>query len=124
MNRLVVGVAVALLTAMLAFPGAWLYGGSYALHALLHVRGGCWTGVSRDDPGLSPSVRRALRDAPRASVGAIAWRDVRDGFAVGELPALVDGRKSAACSLPASRPPNSGPRFSTSGPATATSTSG
>ena len=98
MKRLVVGIATAIPSALalavpLALLWAWLYGGSYAVHALLHLRGGYWTEVGRDDPGLSPSVRRALRDAPRASAGAIAWRDVRDGFAVGELTALVDGRE-------------------------------
>jgi len=94
MKRLVLGIAIAIPSVLaLAVLGAWLYGGAYAVHALLHVRGFYWTEVRRDDPDLPPPVQRALRDAPRASPGVIAWRDVRDGFAAGELTAVVDGRE-------------------------------
>jgi hypothetical protein len=65
----------------------------YVVHAFLHGRGGYWIEVRRDDPGLSPSVQRALRDAPPASPGRLDWRAIRDGFEAGELAVLADGRE-------------------------------
>jgi hypothetical protein len=63
----------------------------YVLHAVLHGRGGYWIEVARDDPGLSPSVRRALRDAPPASPGKLEWRMIREGLEAGELAVIADG---------------------------------
>ena len=97
MKRLVPGVAIA--AAVLAFlfalvlAGAWLWGGSYAVHALLHLHLGYWAEVGRDDPQLPAPVRLALQWAPQASPGALEWRTVRDGFETGELAATVDGQE-------------------------------
>ena len=91
MRRLVVGVSIAVAaTLVLAVAGLWLYF-PYVVHTILHGRGGYWIDVSRDDPRLSPSVQRALRDSPAASPGTLEWRRIRDGFEAGELAAIVDG---------------------------------
>ncbi len=91
MRRLVPGLLIAVFaTLMLGVAWLWLYY-PYVLHAFLHGRGGWWVDVGRDDPGLSPSVQRALRDSPAAAPGKLEWRVVRDGFEAGELPAVVDG---------------------------------
>jgi hypothetical protein len=90
MNRLVAGLLIAAAVLALALGGLWLHF-PYVLHAFLHGRGGYWIEVRRDDPRLSPSVRRALRDAPAASPGSLEWRMIRDGFEAGELAAVVDG---------------------------------
>jgi Phosphodiester glycosidase len=91
MNRLVTGSLIAVAAVLvLALGGLWLHF-PYVLHAFLHGRGGYWIEVRRDDPRLSPSVRRALRDAPAASPGKLQWRMIRDGFEAGELAAVVDG---------------------------------
>jgi hypothetical protein len=90
MKRLVAGLLI--VTATLALGVGWLalyY--PYVLHALLHGPGGYWIEVRRDDPGLSPSVQRALRDAPPASPGKLEWRTIRDGLEAGELAVMADG---------------------------------
>ncbi len=92
MKRFMVGSSIA--AAALALGVGWLslyY--PYVLHTFLHGRGGYWIEVGRDDPGLSPAVRRALHDAPPASPGRIEWRMIRDGFEAGELAAVVDGEE-------------------------------
>jgi hypothetical protein len=91
MNRLVTGSLIAVAAALvLALGGLGLHF-PYVLHAFLHGRGGYWIEVRRDDPRLSPSVRRALRDAPAASPGKLEWRMIRDGFEAGELAAVAGG---------------------------------
>jgi Phosphodiester glycosidase len=91
MKRLVASLSIAVVsTLVLAVGGLWLYF-PYVVHAFLHGRGGYWIEVGRDDPRLSPSVQRALRDAPSASPGRLEWRKIRDGFEAGELSAIVDG---------------------------------
>jgi hypothetical protein len=91
MKQLVVGLSIAVAAILvLTLVGLWLYF-PYVLHAFLHGRGGYWIDVSRDDPRLSPSVQRALRDSPAASPGSLEWRTIRDGFDAGELAAIVDG---------------------------------
>jgi hypothetical protein len=92
MRRLVVDASIVAATLVLTLVGLWLYF-PYVLHAFLHLRGGYWIDVSRDDPRLSPSVKRALRDSPAASPGTLAWWTVRDGFEAGELAAVVDGHE-------------------------------
>jgi hypothetical protein len=90
MKRLVVGLLIVAVT--LALGAGWLalyY--PYVLHALLHGPGGYWVEVKRDDPGLSPSVQRALRDAPPASPGKLEWRTIRDGLEAGELAVMANG---------------------------------
>jgi hypothetical protein len=90
MKRLVAGLSIVGVT--LALGVAWLalyY--PYVLHAFTHFRGGWWVEVRRDDPGLSRSVQRALRDAPPASPGRLEWRTVRDGLEAGELAVMADG---------------------------------
>ncbi len=93
MKRLVVGLSIVAVT--LALGVAWLalyY--PYVLHAFLHARGGWWIEVKRDDPGLSPSVQRALRDTPPpAAPGKLEWRTIRGGLEAGELAVLADGRE-------------------------------
>jgi hypothetical protein len=94
MKRLVLGLLIAVPAILgLFLGGVWLWGGSYALHAILHVRGGYWVDVRPDDPALSASVRRALRDARSATPGRLKWRTVRDGFEAGEIAAIVDGEE-------------------------------
>jgi hypothetical protein len=91
MKRLVLSVLIAFSVALaLGLGWLWLYY-PYELHALWRGRAGYWVDVRRDDPGLSPSVRRALYDAPAASPGRPEWRTIRDGFEAGELAAVVDG---------------------------------
>jgi hypothetical protein len=90
MKRLGLGLVIAVAAApVLALGGLWLYH-PYALHAFLRGRGGYWIEVGRDDPALSPSMRRALRDAPSASPGKLEWRMIREGLEVGELAVMVD----------------------------------
>jgi hypothetical protein len=90
MKRLVLGLLAALAaTLVVAIAGLWLYH-PYVLCAFLHGRGGYWIEVRRDDPGLSPSIRRALRDAPSASPGKLEWRVIREGFEASELAVVVD----------------------------------
>jgi Phosphodiester glycosidase len=90
MKRLVLGLLIAVAaTPVLAIAGLWLYH-PYVVRAFLHGRGGYWIDVRRDDPSLSPSVRRALRDAPSASPGKLEWRMIREGFEAGELAVVVD----------------------------------
>jgi hypothetical protein len=91
MTRRVAGLSMAV-AVTLALGVGWLalyY--PYVLHAFLHARGGYWVEVTRDDPGLSPSVQRALRDAPPASPGRLEWRTIRDGLEAGELAVVADG---------------------------------
>jgi hypothetical protein len=89
MKRLVTLSIVVALT-LLVLGGLALYF-PYVVHAFLHGRGGYWIEVRRDDPGLSPSVQRALRDAQPASPGTLEWRKIRDGFEAGELAVIADG---------------------------------
>lgn len=90
MKRLGLGLLIAVAAApLLALGGLWLYH-PYVLRAFLHGRGGYWIGVGRDDPGLSPSIQRALRDAPSASPGKLEWRMIREGLEAGELAVMVD----------------------------------
>jgi hypothetical protein len=90
MKRLVLGLLIAVaVTPVLAIAGLWLYH-PYVVRAFLHGRGGYWIEAGRDDPGLSPSVRRALRDAPPASPGKLEWRVIREGLEAGELAVMVD----------------------------------
>jgi hypothetical protein len=72
------------------WEGLWLYFPLW-LHESLHGRGFYWVEVGRDDPHLSPSVQRALRDSPSALPGRLEWRMIRDGFEAGELAAIADG---------------------------------
>jgi hypothetical protein len=90
MKRLVVNLSVVVVLALLVLGGLSLHF-PYVVHAFLHGRGGYWIEVRRDDPGLSPSVQRALRDAPPASPGRLDWRKIRDGFEAGELAVITDG---------------------------------
>jgi hypothetical protein len=90
MKRLVVSVSIVVALTLLALGGLSLYF-PYVVHAFLHGRGGYWIEVRRDDPGLSPSVQRALRDSPPASPGRLEWRKIRDGFEAGELAVIADG---------------------------------
>ena len=91
MKRLGLGLLITVAAALvLAVGGLWLYH-PYVFHAFLHGRGGYWIEVGRDDPGLSPSIRRALRDAPSASPGELEWRMIREGLEAGELAVMVDG---------------------------------
>src|SRR5262249_7299301 len=47
-----------------------------------------------DDPRLSPAIRLALGQAHwKAVPGRFEWRDVDRGFAVAELPVLVDDQE-------------------------------
>jgi hypothetical protein len=92
MKRLVLSLLIAApATLVLSLGALWLYGGSYAVHTILHGRGGYWVEVRSDDPDLSPSVQRALRDPPPASPGKPEWRVLREGFAAGELAVIADG---------------------------------
>lgn len=94
MKRFVLGLLIAVPAIVALFLGGlWLYGGSYAIHAILYGRGGYWIEVRPDDPGLSPSVRRALRDSPPAFPGKLEWRMIRDGFEAGELAVVADGNE-------------------------------
>ncbi len=91
MRRIVLGIAIAVVTTV-AVGAAWLsISYPYVMHALLHGRGYHWTDTGRDDPALSPAMQRALRDAPAASAGPLEWRRVRDGFEAGEIAVMVDG---------------------------------
>ena len=72
---------------------AWLYtyAGAYGLNVLLRRGASLWVSVAPDDPRLSASMRLALRGSPLATAGDFTWREVERGFAVAELPVLVDG---------------------------------
>jgi hypothetical protein len=99
MKRLVLGLLVAIAAALvLCVGGLWLYH-PYVLRAFLHGRGGYWIEVGRDDPGLSPSIQWALRNAPSASPGKLEWRMVREGLEAGELAVMADRRavKAGRC---------------------------
>jgi len=90
MKRLGVGLLIAVAaTLVLAVGALWLYH-PYVLRAFLHGRGGYWIEVGRDDPGLSPSIRWALRDAPSASPGKLDGRMIREGLEAGELTVMAD----------------------------------
>jgi hypothetical protein len=90
MKRLVLSLLVVVLAVLvLSLGGLWLYH-PYALRAFLHGRAGYWIEVGRDDPGLSPSIKRALREAPPASPGKLEWRMIREGLEAGELAVMVD----------------------------------
>jgi Phosphodiester glycosidase len=91
MKRLVWILFIVLAILALAVGGLWYFGGWYVVHAFLLGRGGYWIDTRRDDPGLSPSVRRALLDAPPAAPGNLEWQMIRDGFEVGELAVITDG---------------------------------
>jgi hypothetical protein len=90
MKRLVVGLSIVAVTVSLGAGWLALYY-PYVLHAVLHGPGGYWVEVGRNDPGLSPSMQRALRDAPPASPGQLEWRTIRDGLEAGELAVMADG---------------------------------
>jgi hypothetical protein len=90
MKQLVLSLLIAVAaTLVLVIVALWLYH-PYVLRAFLHGRGGYWTEVGRNDPGLSPSIQRALRDAPSASPGKLEWRMIREGLEAGELAVMVD----------------------------------
>src|SRR5215470_17670282 len=95
MKRLVLSLSIAAPATLVLFLGAlWLYGGSYAIHTIFHGRGYYWVGVKSDDPDLSPSVQRALRDSPPAFPGKLEWQVIREGFEAGELAVIADGAEA------------------------------
>jgi hypothetical protein len=83
-----IGAAVALL-----FVGAWIRGGTYGVNTLVRHGPAFWLPVSTDSARLSDSMRLALRSGPVAVPGEFAWRSIGNGFDVGELPAIADGRE-------------------------------
>ena len=77
------------LVLMLAISGVWLFGGSYAIRAVLRHGGFFWIKMQADDPRLSASIRTALREPPPVTAGPLEWRQVRTGFEVAELPVIA-----------------------------------
>jgi hypothetical protein len=77
-----------------AAAGLYAYAGVYGLNVVLRRGGSVWHATSADDAALSPSMRLALRgNVPAVAPGALAWRRLADGFEVGELPVLLDGKE-------------------------------
>lgn len=72
-------------------PFVWLYAfrGVYGVNVVLRRGGSIWATVSRDDPRLFPAVRLAL-SGKAGRMRELTWAEPRPGFAVGELPILVD----------------------------------
>jgi len=57
--------------------------------------GAVWLPVDERTPWLPTSVRLGLRRPPPAATpGAMAWRTLRPGFEVAELPVVADGREA------------------------------
>ena len=72
---------------------AWLYSyaGAYGFNVVLRRGGSIWTMSSPDDPRLSASMKLALSKPDLAATsGELRWRQIRAGFQVGELAALID----------------------------------
>jgi hypothetical protein len=66
--------------------------GLYGLSAFFLRGGSTWTTVSADSPLLPNSMRMALTDpVPEVQPGAIAWREISDGFETAELPVFASG---------------------------------
>ena len=84
--------------ALIATPLAWVYArnGLYGINVVLRRGGSVWPSVARDDPRLTPAVQLALKGAV-GTPGPLTWTPQRPGFEVGELPILVDGKRSTAC---------------------------
>jgi hypothetical protein len=91
MRRIVLGVSIGVAVTLVLGAGWLSLSYPYVLHALLHGRGYHWIDTARDDPALSPSMQRALRDAPAASPGPLEWRRIRNGLEAGELAVMADG---------------------------------
>ena len=70
-----------------------IFWGAFGVHTLVRNGGFYWLPVSTDSPRLSASVRLALADPPAATPGAFAWRTIRPGFEVADLPVLANGRE-------------------------------
>jgi hypothetical protein len=81
------------LAIMLGAGTLWAYGGSYALHVVLRYGGTYWLPVAPDSARMSPAMRLALAAAPIATPGALDWRRLDEGFAVGELPVIAGDRE-------------------------------
>ena len=78
---------------LLAVGGLWLYAGSYGFHVLVRHGATYWINVPADDPRLSASMRLALSGPPPVTAGPLAWRQLRPGFEVAELPVIADDRE-------------------------------
>ena len=74
---------------VVAYGAAWYFAGGWALYYLKGGRG--WPEVSRHDIRLSSSMRLALSGkVPLVHAGAFAWRTLKPGFEVAEVPVLSD----------------------------------
>ena len=84
----------------LAFAGAYVYGGTFAVNVLLHRNVMIWSTVAPDDPRLSAAMRLALSDrSVAAAPGAFTWRTIAPGFDVAELPVIANGAEVDSIAL-------------------------
>ncbi|PWT91632.1 MAG: hypothetical protein C5B56_03550 [Proteobacteria bacterium] len=72
----------------------YVYSYRYAFNMLLRHGPFYWASIERDDPRLSPAIRLALGQAHwKAVPGRFEWREIDRGFAVAELPVLVNDQE-------------------------------
>jgi hypothetical protein len=67
----------------------WIYSGAYGFHMLIRHGASYWLPVGTDSHLLSPSMRRALAEAPIVRSGGFTWRSIAAGFEVAEMPVMA-----------------------------------
>jgi len=68
--------------------------GAYGLNVLARRGGSYWQPMKAEDMRLSPAMREALAVPPPViSSGNLVWRQLANGYEVGELPILANGKQ-------------------------------
>jgi hypothetical protein len=81
------------LAGLVSVSALWLSYGRYGFNVLVRNGGTYWLRVGTDNPRLSHAMRLALAGPPTAKSGPFAWRTIKDGFAVGDLPVMANGEE-------------------------------
>ena len=87
-------LAFVAIAAVIAIGWVWLQNGSYGLNVIARRGGSYWQPMKVSDARLSPAMRQALVTPPPAiSSGNVTWRRLVEGYEVGELPVLANGKQ-------------------------------
>lgn len=95
MRRILLAAFIVLVIASIGIAGGlYWYTGFYGFNVVLHRGVSLWIASGPDDPRISPSMKLALTEPDlNATSGDFSWREIRPGFQVSELPALVRGHE-------------------------------